>query len=135
MADRGPSEPRREKERQRILVVDDSLNTREIERDVLEAWGYQVTLAENGQDGLEKALAEDFDAVLTDVEMPVMDGFTLTAKLRQDERYQHKPIIIITSREKDSDRRRGIQVGADAYIVKGSFDQSSLVDTLRVLLD
>ncbi|KGK42414.1 gliding motility protein [Nitrincola sp. A-D6] len=129
MPDRGKAESGREKLRQRILVVDDSLNTREIERDVLEAWGYQVTLAENGQDGLDKALAEDFDAVLTDVEMPVMDGFTLTAKLRQDARYQHKPIIIITSREKESDRRRGIQVGADAYIVKGSFDQSSLVDT------
>lgn len=135
IADRGQAESGRTKLRQRILVVDDSLNTREIERDVLEAWGYQVTLAEHGQDGLDKALAEDFDAVLTDVEMPVMDGFTLTARLRQDARYQHKPIIIITSREKESDRRRGIQVGADAYIVKGSFDQSSLVDTLRVLLD
>ncbi|WP_417581123.1 hybrid sensor histidine kinase/response regulator [Nitrincola sp.] len=133
--DRGKSESGQKSVRQRILVVDDSLNTREIERDVLEAWGYQVTLAEHGQDGLDKALAEDFDAVLTDVEMPVMDGFTLTARLRQEERYQHKPIIIITSREKESDRRRGIQVGADAYIVKGSFDQSSLVDTLRVLLD
>ncbi|MFB1011659.1 MAG: chemotaxis protein CheV, partial [Thiopseudomonas sp.] len=120
--------------RQHILVVDDSLNTREIEKDLLEAWGYQVTLAEDGQDGLIKARAGEFDAVLTDVEMPVMDGFTLTSHLRQDERYKHTPIIIITSREKDSDRRRGIEVGADAYIVKGSFDQNSLIDTLRVLL-
>jgi len=118
----------------RLLVVDDSLNTREIERDLLEAYGYQVTLAEDGQQGLEKALLEDFDAVLTDVEMPVMDGFTLTARLRELEAYQSCPIIIITSREKDSDRRRGIQVGADAYIVKGSFDQNSLVETLQVLL-
>lgn len=124
-----------ERRRHRVLVVDDSLNTREIERDVLEAWGYQVTLAEHGQDGLEKALAEDFDAILTDVEMPVMDGFSLTARLRQEERYRNRPIIIITSREKESDRRRGVEVGADAYIVKGSFDQNSLVDTLKVLLD
>lgn len=124
-----------ERQRHRVLVVDDSLNTREIERDVLEAWGYQVTLAEHGQDGLEKALAEDFDAILTDVEMPIMDGFSLTARLRQEERYRNRPIIIITSREKESDRRRGIEVGADAYIVKGSFDQNSLVDTLKVLLD
>ena len=124
-----------EKLKKRILVVDDSLNTREIERDVLEAWGYHVTLAEHGQEGLEKALAEDFDAVLTDVEMPVMDGFTLTGLLREDANYKDKPIIIITSREKESDRRRGIEVGADAYIVKGSFDQNSLVDTLKVLLD
>ena len=118
----------------RILVVDDSLNTREIEKDVLEAWGYQVTLAENGRDGLNKALAESFDAVLTDVEMPVMDGFALTARLRENELYRHKPIIIITSREKESDRQRGMEVGADAYIVKGSFDQNNLVETLKALL-
>lgn len=118
----------------KVLVVDDSLNTREIEKDVLEAYGYQVTLAENGQEGLEKALLEPFDAVLTDVEMPVMDGFTLTARLREQDTYRDKPIIIITSREKESDRRRGIEVGADAYIVKGSFDQNSLVETLRALL-
>ncbi|HZJ92463.1 MAG TPA: hybrid sensor histidine kinase/response regulator [Thiopseudomonas sp.] len=124
-----------QKAKKRILVVDDSFNTREIERDVLEAWGYHVTLAEHGAEGLQKALAENFDAVLTDVEMPVMDGFTLTARLREDDNYRHTPIIIITSREKDSDRRRGIEVGADAYIVKGSFDQNSLVDTLKVLLD
>ncbi|MBR9903230.1 hybrid sensor histidine kinase/response regulator [Halomonas sp. TG39a] len=118
----------------RILVVDDSLNTREIEKDVLEAWGYHVTLAENGRDGLAKALAEPFDAVLTDVEMPVMDGFALTARLRENEAYRDRPIIIITSREKEADRRRGIEVGADAYIVKGSFDQNNLVETLQALL-
>ncbi|NGO89328.1 MAG: response regulator [Halomonas sp.] len=120
--------------RHHILVVDDSLNTREIEKDVLEAWGYQVTLAENGRDGLNKALADTFDAVLTDVEMPVMDGFALTARLRENDAYRHKPIIIITSREKEADRRRGIEVGADAYIVKGSFDQNNLVETLKALL-
>lgn len=118
----------------RVLVVDDSLNTREIEKDVLEAYGYQVTLAEDGVDGLRKAMEGDFDAVLTDVEMPNMDGFTLTARLRQEDKYRSKPIIIITSREKEEDKRRGVQVGADAYIVKGDFDQSNLVDTLRALL-
>lgn len=118
----------------RILVVDDSLNTREIEKDVLEAHGYRITLAEDGLDGLQKARDGEFDAILTDVEMPQMDGFTLTATLRQDERYRHVPIIIITSREKEEDKRRGIQVGADAYIVKGDFDQSNLVETLQALL-
>ncbi|MGM0544221.1 MAG: hybrid sensor histidine kinase/response regulator [Pseudomonadota bacterium] len=117
-----------------ILVVDDSLNTREIEKDVLEALGYRVTLAENGRDGLNKALSEPFDAVLTDVEMPVMDGFALTARLRENDRYHERPIIIITSREKEADRRRGIEVGADAYIVKGNFDQNNLVETLNALL-
>lgn len=117
-----------------VLVVDDSLNTREIEKDVLEAHGYQITLAEDGLDGLRKAQSANFDAVLTDVEMPGMDGFTLTERLRQEANYRDKPIIIITSREKEEDKRRGILVGADAYIVKGDFDQSGLVDTLRNLL-
>lgn len=119
---------------QRILVVDDSLNTRELEKDVLEAHGYLVSLAEDGAEGLAKAMAGDFDAVLTDVEMPSMDGFTLTARLREDDRYRNRPILIITSREKEEDKRRGMQVGADAYIVKGDFDQHNLVDTLRALL-
>jgi two-component system chemotaxis sensor kinase CheA len=118
----------------RILVVDDSLNTREIEKDVLEAHGYHVTLAEDGQDGLNKAREGDFDAILTDVEMPNMDGFTLTEHLRKEEKYRNRPIIIITSREKEEDKRRGVQVGADAYIVKGDFDQSNLVETLDTLL-
>jgi two-component system chemotaxis sensor kinase CheA len=118
----------------KILVVDDSLNTREIEKDVLEAWGYRVTLAEDGVDGLQQARMGTFDAILTDVEMPNMDGFTLTSMLRQEEKYRDTPIVIITSREKEEDKRRGIQVGADAYIVKGEFDQTSLVDTLRSLL-
>ena len=118
----------------RILVVDDSLNTREIEKDVLEAHGYQVTLAEDGMDGLRKARLGEFNAVLTDVEMPHMDGFTLTERLRQEDKYRDTPIIIITSRGKEEDKRRGIQVGADAYIVKGDFDQGNLVETLRNLL-
>ena len=118
----------------RILVVDDSLNTRELEKDVLEAHGYQVSLAEDGVDGLRRALADEFDAIITDVEMPRMDGFTLTARLRESESYRHRPIVIITSREREEDKRRGLQAGADAYIVKGDFDQNSLVDTLQALL-
>jgi len=124
----------REQKAAHILVVDDSLNTREIEKDVLEASGYQVTTAEDGIDGWHKANAEQFDAILTDVEMPGMDGFTLTQRLRQDDKFQHIPIIIITSREKEQDKLRGIEVGADAYIVKGDFEQSSLIDTLHNLL-
>ncbi len=118
----------------RVLVVDDSLNTREIEKDVLEACGYRVTLAEDGRDGLAKALAEPFDAVITDIEMPHLDGFAFTARLRQEETYRSRPIIIVTSREKEDDKRRGVEVGANAYIVKGEFGQSLLVDTLKSLL-
>jgi chemotaxis protein histidine kinase CheA/ActR/RegA family two-component response regulator len=117
-----------------ILVVDDSLNTREIEKEVLEAHGYQVSLAKDGMDGLRRAQQQHFDAVLTDVEMPRMDGFSLTEKLRELPEYGGTPIIMVTSREKEEDKRRGIQAGADAYIVKGDFDQSNLVQTLENLL-
>lgn len=126
------SQPARE--RIRVLVVDDSLNTRDIEKDVLEAHGYAATLAEDGLDGLAKARNGQFDAVLTDVEMPNMDGFALTSALRAEERYRDVPIIILTSRQRDEDRRRGIEAGADAYIVKGDFDQGKLIETLRSLL-
>lgn len=116
-----------------ILVVDDSLNTREIETDVLEAHGYRVTQAQDGLEGLRKARLETFDAVITDVEMPQMDGFTLTQRLREEEAYRDVPIIILSSRQKEEDKRRGIQVGADAYMVKGDFGQTNLVETLRNL--
>ncbi|MBK1723659.1 hybrid sensor histidine kinase/response regulator [Thiocystis violacea] len=119
---------------QQILVVDDSRNTREIEKEILEAHGYRVTLAEDGLEGWQKALSGHFDAVLTDIDMPAMDGFSLTARLRENDRYRGIPIVIVTSRQKEEDKQRGIQVGADAYIVKGDFNQSSLVETLQNLL-
>ncbi|HAM52749.1 MAG TPA: hybrid sensor histidine kinase/response regulator [Nitrospiraceae bacterium] len=117
-----------------ILVVDDSINTREIEKSILESYGYRVTLAEDGMDGLEKAKDFEFDAVITDVEMPKLDGFSLTELLRKEESYKFTPIIIVTSREKEEDKRKGVQVGADAYIVKGSFDQSNLLETVQNLI-
>ncbi len=117
----------------RILVVDDSINTREIEKSILEAYGYHVTVAEDGLDAIEKAAGTKFDLVVTDVDMPRMDGFSLTKKLRDDDAYKATPIIIVTSREKEEDKRRGIAVGADAYIVKGAFDKGNLIDTIRNL--
>ena len=117
-----------------ILVVDDSINTREIEKSILEAYGYKVDLAGDGMEGLEKAKAFKYDLVITDVEMPRMDGFSLTERLRNDEAYKDTPIVIVTSREKEEDKRRGIMVGADAYIVKGSFDQSSLLEIVQNLV-
>jgi CheY-like chemotaxis protein len=122
-----------EKEAINILVVDDSLNTREIEKEILQAYGYNVTLAVDGVDGLEKAREFRYDVVILDIEMPRMDGFSLTEKLRAEEAYKDTPIIIVTSREKEEDRRRGIEVGADAYIFKGSFDQSNLLEVVRSL--
>ena len=117
-----------------ILVVDDSINTREIEKSILEAYGYKVDLAGDGMEGLEKAKAFKYDLVITDVEMPRLDGFSLTERLRNDELYKDTPIVIVTSREKEEDKRRGIMVGADAYIVKGAFDQSSLLEIVQNLV-
>lgn len=117
-----------------ILVVDDSINTREIEKSILEAYGYRVTIAGDGMEALDLAGSAQFDLVITDVEMPRLDGFSLTERLRSDASYRDVPIIIVTSREKDEDKRRGIAVGANAYIVKGAFDQSNLVETVHNLV-
>ena len=118
----------------RILVVDDSLNTREIEKSILEAHGYEVELARDGVEGLAMALERSYDMVVTDLDMPRLDGFALVERLRAEPECAHTPIVIVTSREKDEDRRRGIEVGADAYISKGGFDQSKLIDTIGSLI-
>ena len=117
-----------------VLVVDDSINTREIEKSILEAYGYTVVTAEDGEEAFEMTRETLFDLVITDVEMPRLDGFSLTERLRADDRYRNVPVIIVTSREKDEDKRRGITVGANAYIVKGAFDQSNLIETVRSLI-
>lgn len=118
-----------------ILVVDDSVNTREIEKSILESYGYIVSVAADGMEAYEKAQSFHYDLVVTDVEMPVMDGFSLTEKLRKVDNYKRTPIIIVSSRDRDEDKRKGVQAGANAYIVKGSFDQSNLLDTVQTLLD
>lgn len=130
---RGANAVQREEKGVNILVVDDSLNTREIEKSILEAYGYKVELAEDGMEALEKAKEFKYDIIITDVEMPRLDGFSLTEKLRNDETYRDIPIIIVTSREKEEDKRRGIMVGANAYIIKGTFDQTNLLETVQNL--
>jgi two-component system, chemotaxis family, sensor kinase CheA len=117
-----------------VLVVDDSINTREIEKSILEAYGYTVVTAEDGEEAFEMTRETLYDLIVTDVEMPRLDGFSLTKRLRDDERYRNVPIIIVTSLEKDEDKKRGITVGANAYIVKGAFDQSNLIETVRSLI-
>ncbi|MBF0368704.1 MAG: response regulator [Magnetococcales bacterium] len=136
-ADRSKSLQTREKTGQgkRILVVDDSPSTREIERGILLADGFQVDLAEDGRVALEKIAQAPYDLVVTDVEMPVMDGFSLTEHLRCHHTPQELPVVIVSSRAQESDRRRGIAAGANAYIVKGTFDQSNLLATVRHLVN
>ncbi|HNJ72776.1 MAG TPA: response regulator, partial [bacterium] len=117
-----------------ILVVDDSLNTREIEKTILQAYGYDVETAKDGLDALEKIQQKKYDLVVTDLEMPAMDGLTLTSRIKSEASYQHIPVVIVTSRDSAEDKRRGIEAGANAYIVKGSFDQTNLIDTVESLI-
>ena len=118
----------------RILVVDDSVSTRHVEKNILEAQGYQVELAADGVEGFEKAMEKPYDLILTDIEMPRMDGFTLTEALRQEKTYRHTPIIILSSRGSEEDKLRGMQVGANGYLVKGAFDPQQLTDTINKLM-
>ncbi|MBT5550942.1 MAG: hybrid sensor histidine kinase/response regulator [Nitrospina sp.] len=117
-----------------ILVVDDSVNTREIEKSILESYGYNVDTASDGMEAMEMVKEFKYDLIVTDVEMPRMDGFTLCEELRKDSRYKLVPVVIVTSRDKPEDKRRGVKVGANAYIVKGDFNQSNLLDTVESLI-
>jgi two-component system chemotaxis sensor kinase CheA len=120
--------------RWRVLVVDDSLTTRTLERSLLEAAGYQVSVATDGLDALSRLRAEPIDLVVSDVDMPRLDGFGLTAELRRDAGLRNVPVILVTSLDDRDHREQGVAAGADAYIVKSSFDQAELLETIRRLL-
>jgi two-component system, chemotaxis family, sensor kinase CheA len=121
-----------------VLVVDDSITTRTLEKNILEAAGYHVRLAIDGVEALQllEQMADDggFDLVLSDVDMPRLSGFELTARVRADARFQHLPVVLVTSLDTAEDRERGISAGADAYIVKRQFEQQILLDTIARLI-
>jgi two-component system chemotaxis sensor kinase CheA len=119
----------------RVLLVDDSVTTRALERSILEAAGYDVTTAADGAaawDLLESDTAVDL--VVSDVDMPRMDGFALVAAIRGSARRRELPVILVTARETETDRQRGLEVGADAYIVKGGFRQEALLEAIGELV-
>ena len=120
--------------RGRVLVVDDSITTRTMEQSILAAHGYKVEIAVCGEDALEKALGNRFDLIITDVEMPGMNGFELTRSLRGTEEYRETPIIVVSSLSRDEDKRQALDSGAQAYIVKGAFDQGMLLETVQTLI-
>jgi two-component system chemotaxis sensor kinase CheA len=133
---RRPSSPPRipeEKHRAGILVVDDSITTRTMEKNLLEAAGYRVRVAVDGVDAWTILKSEAFDLVVSDVDMPRMDGFDLTARIRADQKLSDVPVVLVTALESREDKERGIEVGANAYIVKSSFDQSNLLEIIRRL--
>jgi two-component system chemotaxis sensor kinase CheA len=117
-----------------ILVAEDSITARSLLKNILEGSGYRVTTAVDGADAYARARDGKFDLVVSDVDMPKMSGFELTAKIRDNRRLSEMPVVLVTALESREDRERGIDAGADAYIVKSSFDQSNLLDVLRRLL-
>lgn len=123
-----------EARRLRVLVVDDSITTRTMEQSILAGRGYLVTTAVSGEDALEKAADRGYDLVISDVEMPGIDGFELTRRLRASEGYRDTPVIIVSSLARDEDKRQALSAGAQAYIVKGAFDQGMLLETVQSLI-
>jgi two-component system, chemotaxis family, sensor kinase CheA len=117
-----------------ILVVDDSLTTRTLEQSVLEAAGFAVVTASDGLDALRVLQAQPVDLVVSDVEMPRLDGFRLCESIRASDRFRPIPVILVTARERPEDRKRGMEAGADAYLLKSSFDQEQLLATIEQLL-
>jgi two-component system chemotaxis sensor kinase CheA len=111
----------------RLLVVDDALTVRELERSILERAGFDVIVATDGIDALAQLDKNVFDLVLTDVEMPRMNGFVLTERIRAHRTQSNVGVLILTSLASDEDRRRGMEAGADGYIVKSAFDEESLL--------
>jgi two-component system chemotaxis sensor kinase CheA len=117
-----------------ILVVDDSITTRTLEKSILEAHGYRVRIAVDGQEALTLLRAEKADLVISDVQMPRLDGFGLLEAIKKDKNLLDIPVILVTSLERREDQERGLGLGADAYIVKRKFDQADLLSAIRQIL-
>jgi two-component system chemotaxis sensor kinase CheA len=119
--------------RKKILVVEDSVTSRALLKGILESAGYTVKTAVDGIEGFNALRLEQFDLVVSDVEMPRMNGFDLTARIRAERDLANIPVVLVTALESREDRERGVDVGASAYLVKSSFDQSNLFEALRRL--
>ncbi len=117
-----------------ILVVEDSLTIREIERKILKSAGYDVVVAVDGVDGLNKTKGQRFDLIITDIDMPRMNGLELTKTLKEDPKYQHIPIVIVSYKDRPEDKRKGLEVGADQYITKSQFDNNEFLETIHRLI-
>ncbi|MBL7259276.1 hybrid sensor histidine kinase/response regulator [Paractinoplanes lichenicola] len=117
-----------------ILVVDDSLTTRMLERSILESAGYEVDLAASGEEGLDRARSREYGLYLSDIDMPGIDGFTFVARTKADPQLAHVPAILVSSRASAEDKRRGTEAGAAAYVIKGEFNQEELLAHIRRLI-
>lgn len=118
----------------RVLVVDDSITTRTLERTLLEREGYEVVTAPDGAEAWSFLQENPCDLVVSDIDMPGMDGFDLCRAVRSSHRLRELPVILVTALESEEDRRRGLEAGADAYLGKSGFDQDQLLETVRRFL-
>jgi two-component system, chemotaxis family, sensor kinase CheA len=131
----GVQQPSRREDRQlKLLVVDDSITTRTMERNMFEAAGYRVLTAANGLEAWQVLQSEGVDLVVSDVDMPVMDGFELTTRIREDSARADLPVVLVTALEAREDKERGLRVGANAYVLKSTFDQSNLLEIIGRLV-
>lgn len=120
--------------RKRVLVVDDSLTVRELERKLLLNRGFDVAVAVDGMDGWNMLRSESFDLVVTDVDMPRMDGIELVSRIKADPKLQGLPVMVVSYKDREEDRRRGLDAGADYYLAKGSFHDDALLDAVEDLI-
>ena len=120
--------------KKRILVVDDSITVREVERQLLSSRGYDVTVAVDGADGWNIVRDGDFDLVISDVDMPNMNGIEFTKKIKADSRLQRLPVVIVSYKDSEEDRMRGLDAGANYYLTKSSFHDESLIDAVYTLI-
>ena len=125
---------REESRRVRVLVVDDSITSRTLEQSVLTAGGYDVVTAVDGLEAWRTLERQEFAIVVSDVEMPHLDGIGLCMRIRETARTSQLPVILVTSLDEPAARARGLEAGADAYITKSSFDQDTLLETVRMLV-
>jgi two-component system, chemotaxis family, sensor histidine kinase and response regulator WspE len=122
------------RQRKHVLVVEDSLTVRELERKLLEKRGYTVTVAVDGMDGWNALRSTHFDLVVTDIDMPRMDGIELVTLIKRDALLKNIPVMIVSYKDRDEDRRRGLDAGADYYLAKGSFHDEALLDAVHDLI-
>jgi len=127
-------ESRHQREVLTILVVDDSITVREVERKLLESKGYKVETAVDGIDGLNKLLEGSFDLLITDVDMPRMNGIELVKKVRVDSVLKNLPVMIVSYKDREEDRIAGLNAGANYYLTKGSFHDEGLINAVRDLI-
>jgi len=118
----------------RVLVIDDSLTVRELQRKLLAGRGYDVAVAVDGMDGWNVLRAEPFDLVITDIDMPRMDGIELVRRIRHDAALRQLPVMVVSYKDREQDRQRGLEAGADYYLAKGSFHDAALLDAVQDLI-